>query len=50
MSPSRQLDREAAALPDCAVEADAAAVGLHDVAHDGEPEARRAAARRRRRA
>ena len=36
----RQLEREAAPLPDLAVEEDATAVRLHDVAHDREPEAR----------
>src|SRR5262249_14603206 len=36
---SWQLEREAAAVPDLAVEEDPAAVCLHDVAHDREPEA-----------
>src|SRR6516162_10084225 len=35
----RQLEREAAAAPDLAVEEDPAAVCLHDVTHDREPEA-----------
>src|SRR5262249_46091450 len=38
----RELQREAAAVPDITVEEDPAAVRLHDVAHDGEPEAGRA--------
>src|SRR5206468_6051858 len=41
-SAPRQLEREAAALADLALQVDAAAVRLHDVAHDGEPEAGRA--------
>src|SRR5262245_41389032 len=38
-SVTRQLEREAAAPADLALEPDAASVGLHDVADDGEPEA-----------
>src|SRR5947199_5285418 len=38
-SAPRQLEREAAALADLALQVDAPAVRLHDVAHDGEPEA-----------
>src|SRR5262245_48746017 len=37
----RQLDREAAAASDLALDEDPAAVRLHDVAHDRESEARR---------
>src|SRR5215813_3859911 len=40
-SPTRQLEREAAAMADLAVEPDPTAVGLHDVANDGETEAGR---------
>src|SRR5262245_36221651 len=36
--PPGELEREAAAPPDLALEEDASAVRLHDVAHDGEPE------------
>ena len=35
---ARQLEREAAAAPDLALEVDAPAVRLHDVAHDREAE------------
>src|SRR5579885_2034747 len=39
-SAPRQLEREAAPFADLALEPDPPAVGLHDVAHDGEPEPR----------
>src|SRR5882724_9325454 len=39
MSSPRQLDGEARPAPGCALEVHAAAVSLHDVAHDGEAEA-----------
>src|SRR5438093_828359 len=41
-SAARKLEREAAPAPHVALEVDAATVRLHDVAHDGEPEAGRA--------
>src|SRR5262245_32721476 len=40
-SPARQLEREAAPMADLAVEPDPTAVGLDDVADDGEAEAGR---------
>src|SRR5439155_15064882 len=42
-SDDREFDREAAAASDLALEVDPPAVCLHDVAHDREPEAGRAA-------